>query len=174
MLLIVRSIVLIALYLLTSCAQSTEPSKLIDEINTDNAKARDITQEAERKRSEARAKGKAGEHSESASLYREASKLYAEISKLLRKNASKADEVAKVRDPSWYSEYFTSHAKRFRHLATMASGAAEQLMVNSNGQPSESQLKSWKADAEQLTMELDEVDKKIEEIEAREKVVLIK
>lgn len=174
MLALMRTVAIIAFTLVTNCAQTPEPSRLIEEINADKARIQKILEAAERKRAAARAKVDAADLSAKAILLTEAAKLYGELSTIQKEMADKADQVAKVRNPEWYSEYFTTYAKYFRSMAAMAAGAEEQLTVNSKGGPTELQLKSWKADAEQLNKETDELWKKIEAIEVREKVVLIK
>lgn len=174
MFVLTRAVVVVALCLITNGAQSPEPSKLIREINADKVKALNTTEEADRKQKEGRAKVKAGDRSEGNKLFREAAKLYGEISKINDGMANKADEVAKVRDPEWYSEYFTTWAKYFRLMAEMAAGAEKQTRTDSEGGPTKSQVESWKADVKRLRKEIDELWKKIEEIEIRRGVVLIK
>jgi chromosome segregation ATPase len=167
-------IIIVVLCFVTGCAQSTATSKLIAEINAANANVRKILDQAERKRADAGAKRAAGEDSEDARLITEAAKHYGEMSEILKEMAAKADEVAKVRDPQWYSEYFTLHSKRFRKLAVMAAAANEELLVRRDGMPTEAQLKSWKEDLEPISKEAAELWEKIKAIEAREKVGLIK
>ena len=80
MFVLIRTVAIVVLCSVAAYAQSTEAAELIKEINADNAKARSITYEAERKRGEARTRGEAGDHSEHARLITEASKLYGKIS----------------------------------------------------------------------------------------------
>ncbi len=157
----------------TSCAQ-TPQGKLIDEVNATKKKARNLTDEAERKRKEAGQKRASGDNAEYDRLIKETANIYGQIADSLNEAASKTDEIAKVKQPEWYGEYFTSHAKLMRNLAQLATGAHDELLLRLSGPPSESQVKSWKENMARIDKENDELWSKIKAIEKREGLVLIK
>lgn len=169
---VVSSFAVIGFCFLTSCGQASETNKLIAEINAVKAKARTIANEAESKRAKAEEKTEAGDRSGVNSLIEEAAKLYGQISELLHQAADKADQIVNLKNPEWYREYFRLHSKLIRSLAQMASSAHEELLLKS-GEPSESQLKSWKENISRVGKENQELRRQIAAIEARHGVVLI-
>ena len=167
---LIKLLFLLAICFVTSCGQAApESKKLIDDINAAKVKARSLTFEAERKRREA-----GDNKAEHDRLIEEAAKLYGQTSDTLAEAASKAKELAKVKNPSWYEEYFNLQAKLFNNLAQLATGAREELLIRNNGPPSESQLQTWKDNLTRFQKENDEVRKQIASIESRQGVVLIK
>jgi len=161
---------LVALCFVTFCGQTQEGEKLIDDINAAKVKARRLADDAERKRSEAREKNQA-EHGR---LIEEAAKFYGQAADTLKEAARNAQELAKVKSPSWYEEYFGLQSKLFNNLAQLATGAQAELIVRKNGPPSESQLQIWKDNLERIRKEDEEFREKIASIESRQGVVLIK
>jgi hypothetical protein len=55
----------------------------------------------------------------------------------------------------------------------MAASAREELLVRKSGEPSKSQLKSWQENISRVGKENQELLKQIEQIEAKQGVVLI-
>jgi len=158
----------------TCCSQAPEGKKLIDEINAAKVKARHLGEEAEVKRKEAREKDRSDDHSEHDRLIEEAAKLYGQVADALSEAANKAKELAKLRNPSWYEEYFGLQANLIGNLAQLAAGAKEELLVRKNGVPSESQMQSWKDNLLRIREENEKYRKQIMAIESRQGVVLIK
>ena len=78
---------IIALCFSTSCGQTPQSNKLIDEINAAKVKARKLGEEAELKRREAREKNKSGDRAEHDRLIEEAAKLYAQASDALNEGS---------------------------------------------------------------------------------------
>ena len=154
----------------TCCSQAPAGKKLIDEINAAKVKARHLGEEAELKRKEAREKNK----SEHDRLIEEAAKLYGQAADALTEAANKANELAKLRSPSWYEEYFGLQSGLIGNLAQLAAGAQEELLVRKNGAPSASQMQSWKDNLIRIREENEKFRKQITAIESRQGMVLIK
>lgn len=165
------SLAVIWMCLITSCGQTSASNKLIDEINEAKVKARNFVEEAERKRAKARDQNDRAERDK---LIDEAAKLYGQASDALQVAAKNADEMAKVKSPAWYEEYFNLQSKLIGNLAQQAVGAHDELLVRKNGTPSESQLQAWKEDIDRIRKENDEFRKQISVIESRQGTVLIK
>ena len=165
-----KVLLLLAICFVSSCAQTPEGKKLIDDINAAKIKARHIGEEADRKRNEARGKNK-DEHDR---LIEEAAKLYGQASGTLEDAAKKAKELTKVNNPPWYAEYFGLQSKLINNLAQLAAGAQEELLVTKNGPPSESQVQAWKDSLKRIREENEEFRKQIASIESRQGIVLIK
>jgi hypothetical protein len=162
---------IIALCFITSCGQTTENNKLIDEINGAKIKARNLGEEAERKRAKAR---DSGDRDERHRLIEEAAKLYGHASDTLFEAAKNASEMAKVKRPSWYEEYFQLQSKLINNLAQLAAGAHEELLARDSGAPSESQVQSWRENINRIKKENEEFRRQITAIETRQGIVLIK
>jgi chromosome segregation ATPase len=165
----IKPLILLAICFVTACHQAApESKKFIDEINAAKVKARNLGVEADRKRREA-----GDNQAEHDRLIEEAAKLYGQASDTLAQAASKAKELAKVKSPSWYEEYFTLQSKLLNNLAQLAAGAKEESLIRKNGAPSESQLQTWKDQLKRFRQEDDEFRKQIASIEKRQGVVLI-
>jgi hypothetical protein len=158
----------------TCCSQAPEGKKLIDEINAAKVKARHLGEEAELNRNEAREKNKPGDNAEHDKLIEEAAKTYGQASDALTEAANKANELAKLRSPSWYGEYFGLQASLIGNLAQLAAGAREELLVRKSGAPSESQVESWRKNLVRIREENEKFRKQITAIESRQGIVLIK
>ena len=156
---------------ITSCGQTSASNKLIDEINDAKVKARKLGEEAEHKRAEARDQR---DRSERDRLIEEAAKLYGQVSDTLMEAAKDADEMAKVKSTTWYEEYFSLQSKLISNLAQLAVGTHNELLVRKSGEPTESQVQSWKEDINRIRKENDEFRKRISAIESRQGTVLIK
>jgi hypothetical protein len=165
--------VVIGVCCVTSCKQ-TPQGKLIAEINAAKVKARQLSEEAERKRTEARKKRAAEDQTEHDKLIDEAAKLYGQVSDTLSEAADKSSEVAKLKSPVWHEEYFSLQAKLIRNLAQLATGAHEELLARKSGPPSESLVQSWKENIDRIGKENSQLRMKITSIESREGVILIK
>lgn len=152
--------------LVISCGQEAEINKLIGEINSAKVKSLKLGQEGETKRVEAKEKLVNGKRGEYEKLMDEAANLYGQASDLLNQSANKAEQIAKQINPYWYKEYFTLQSKLLRNLASLASGAHEELLVRKSGEPSEEQLKSWKDNISGLRKERAELDKEIAKLES--------
>lgn len=155
----------------TSCGQARQTNKLIDEINGAKVKARNLAEEAERKRTKARESGDRNEHDK---LIDEAAKLYAQASDALNGAAQNAKEMAKVKNPEWYEEYFTLQSKLIDNLAQLATGAHDELLARKNSTPTDSQLQSWKEHINRIRKENENLHRRISAIEKRQGIVLIK
>jgi hypothetical protein len=107
-------------------------------------------------------------------LIEEAAKLYGQASDTLGEAAGKARELAKVKSPSWYEEYFGLQAKLINNLAQLAAGAQNELLVRKSGPPVESQVQAWKENLKRIREENEEFRKQIASIESRQGIVLIK
>ena len=160
----------VAMCFVTSCAQQPNTHKLIEEINGGKVKARDLIKKAEEKRKEAGA----GDQAQLNKLIQEAAELYKQASNLLSEAAKKADEVSKSKSPEWYQEYFTLQAKLLRNFAQLGVGAHDELLTRLNGPLSEAQERSMKENLSRIGQEDKELQKRINEIESRQGVVLIK
>jgi hypothetical protein len=158
----------------TSCAQTPDSKKLIDEINASKAKAWRLVDEAESKRKEAREKNRSGEVESRDALIEEAAKLYRQASNAFQDAAKQAKELSKVQSLPWYEQYFSLHSKLLSNRAYVASDAHEELLVRKSGSPSESQVQSWTDDLKRIEEEDEELLKQIVAIEKRQGVVLIK
>jgi hypothetical protein len=165
----IKLLILLATCFVTACGQAApKGKKLIDDINAAKVKARSLSSEAERKRKEA------GENqAEHDRLIEEAANVYGQASDTLAEAASKAKELAKVKSPSWYEEYFNLQSQLLNNLAQLAAGAKEELLIRKNGPPSEAQLQTWKESLKRIREEDDEFRKQIASIEKRQRVVLI-
>jgi hypothetical protein len=157
---------------LSSCGD-TPQSKLIDEVNAAKIKARNLGEEGDRKRTEARQKSESGDKAEHDRLIQEAANIYGHVADTLNEAAGKTDELAKVKRPEWYQEYFGLHAKLTRNLARLAAGAHDELLMRLSGLPNESLVQSWKESLSQIGKENDDLRTKITAIEKRERIVLI-
>jgi hypothetical protein len=166
-------IALIGICSASSCGQ-TPQAKLIDEVNATKRKARNLGDEAEQKRAAAGQKRNSGDEAEYDKLIKEAANLYGQAGEKLNEAAVKADEIAKVKQPEWYKEYFGLHAKLTRNLARLAAGAHDELLIRLSGPPTESQLQSWKETLSRINKENEEFRTRIKTIEKREGSVLIK
>ena len=156
---------------ITSCGQTSASNKRIDEINESILKARNLAEEAERKRTEARDQSGRPEHDR---LIEEAAKLYMQASDTLIEAVKNADEMAKVKNPAWYEEYFSLQSKLITNLAQLAAGAHDELLVRKSGEPTESQIQSWKKNINRIRKENEDFRKEISAIESRQGTVLIK
>src|SRR5262245_4709330 len=165
------SLVVIWMCFVTSCAQTPASNKLIGEINDAKVKARNLGEEAERKRGEARDQT---DRPERERLIEEAAKLYGQVSDRLVEAAKNADEMAKVKSPTWYEEYFSLQSKLISNLAELANGAHDELLVRKSGEPTESQVQTWKANINRIRKENEGFRKQISAIESRQGTVLIK
>ena len=161
----------IGMCLINSCGQTTENHKLINEINGAKIKARNLGEEAERKRTKAR---DSDDQDERHRLIEEAAKLYGQASDTLFEAAKNASEMAKVKKPTWYEEYFQLQSKLISNLAQLAAGAHEELLARDRGEPSESQEQSWRESINRIKKENDELRRQITAIESRQGTVLIK
>src|SRR5690242_20416692 len=92
---------------------------LIDTINSKSFTARGLIDDAERKRAKAKEKTQPADRAEHDQLIDETAKLYGDASRALTEAAQAAEELAKVRTPTWYEEYFSLQAKLLRNLAYM-------------------------------------------------------
>lgn len=167
----ISTLLFLVICFVTSCGQAPPGKKLIDEINAAKAKARELGDEAERKRSEASKTSDKAEHDK---LIDDAAKLYGQASDTLEQAAQKARELAKLQSPSWYGEYFGLQSKLISNLAQLAAGAHEELLVRKSGAPSKSQVQTWKDNIKRIREENEEFRKQIESIESRQGIVLIK
>jgi hypothetical protein len=156
---------------ITSCVQTSASKDLIDEINEAKVKARNLSEEAEHKRAEARDQSDRPERDK---LIEEAAKLYGQVSDTLIKAAKNADEMAKVKSPAWYEEYFSLQSKLIGNLAQLAAGAHDELLVRKSGEPTEPQVQSWKVNINRIRKENEEFRTQISAIESRQGTVLIK
>ena len=152
----------------------TPRDKRIDEVNAAIAKAEKLRGEAEQKRTEARQKSESGDEAGYDRLIEEAANLYGQVADTLNAAATKTDEMAKLKQPEWYEEYFGLQSKLNRNLAQMATGAHDELLIKKNGPPSESQVQSWRENISRINKENDELSQRIKTIEKREGLVLRK
>ena len=159
---------------LTSCGQTLQGKNLIDEINAAKVKARQVGDEAERKRKIAKEKTESGDRAEHDRLIEDAAKLYGEASDTLEQAAKKATELSKLQSPAWYEEYFGVQSKLISNLAQLASGAREELLVRKTSVPTNSQLQSWQGNIKRIREENEGFRKQIAAIESRQGIVLIK
>jgi hypothetical protein len=166
----IKLLLLIAICFVSSCGQTPEGKKLIDDINATKVKARHFGKEADRKWNEARGKNE----DEQDRLIEEAANLYGQASETLQEAATKATELAKIKNPSWYEEYFGLQSKYFNNLARLAAGAKDELLGRKSGLPSESQLQAWKDELKRIGEENEQLKKQIASIESRQGIVLIK
>lgn len=104
----------------------------------------------------------------------EAAKLYEHASGTLNEAADKATEIAKVKSPPWYEEYFNLQAKLIRNQAQLAHGAHDELVARKNGRPTEPLVLSWKENIDRIMKENEQFRKQIAAIESREGMVLLK
>jgi hypothetical protein len=165
------SLAIIGMCFITSCAQTTENNKLIDEINGAKIKARNLVEEAERKRTQAR---DSEDPDERHRLIEEAAKFYEHASRTLFEAAKNASELAKIKRPKWYEEYFQLQSKFISNLAQLAAGAQEELLARDRGEPSESEVQSWRENINRIKKENQEHGRQITAIESRQGIVLIK
>jgi len=165
------SLAVIWMCFIASCGQTSASNKLIDEINDAKVKARNLGEEAERKRAEARDQSDRRERDR---LIEEAAKLYGQVSDRLVEAAKNADEMAKVKSPAWYEEYFILQSKWISNLAQLAAGAHDELLVRKRGEPTESQVQSWKENINRIRKENEGFRKQISAIESLQGTVLIK
>jgi hypothetical protein len=93
---------------------------------------------------------------------------------LLLEAAKNADELAKVKSPAWYEEYFSLQSKLISNLAQLAMGADDELLVRKSRAPTESQVQSWKENINRIRKENEECRKQSSAIESRQGSVLIK
>jgi hypothetical protein len=156
---------------ITSCAQTSASNKVIDEINDAKVKARNLGEEAERKRAQARDQT---DRRERARLIEEAAKLHGQASDRLVEAAKIAEEMAKVKSPAWYEEYFSLQSKLISNLAQLATGAHDELLVRKSGEPTEAQVQLWNENIKRIRKENEEFRKRITAIESRQGIVLIK
>lgn len=154
-----------------SGGHTTENHKLIDEINGAKIKARNLVEEAERKRTEAR---DSEDPDERHRLIEEAAKLYRQAADRLFEASKNAGEMAKVKKPTWYEEYFQLQSKLIGNLAQFAAGAHDELLARDRDEPSESQVQSWKQHINRVKKENEELRRRITAIESRRGTVLIK
>ena len=167
----ISTLLFLVICFVTSCGQAPAGKKLIDEINAAKVKARELGDEAERKRSEANKTSDKAEHDK---LIEEAAKHYGEASDNLEQAAQKARELARLQSPPWYAEYFGLQSKLFSNFAQLAAGAHEELLVRKSGALSESQVRTWKDNIKRIKEENEELRKQIDSIESRQGIVLIK
>ena len=165
------SLAVIWMCFITSCGQISASNKLIDEINDAKVNARNLGEEAERKRAEARDQT---DRRERERFIEEAAKLYGQVSDRLVEAAKNTDEMAKVKSPAWYEEYFSLQSKLITNLAQLAAGAHDELLVRKSGEPTESQVQSWKENINRIRKENEGFRKQISAIESRQGTVLIK
>jgi hypothetical protein len=163
-----------ALCFTTSCGQSPQSNKLIDEINAAKVKARNLGEEAERKRIKAREKSESSDREEHDRLIEEAARLYGQASDALNEAAKNAMQMANLKSPEWYEEYFSLQSKLIGNLAQLATGAHEELLARKSGTPTESQMQTWKENLNRIRRENEEFRRQISAIESRQGVVLIK
>jgi len=156
-----------------SCGQ-TPQAKLINEVNAAWIKARELGDEAERRRAQAREKSASGDHAEHDKLIQEAADLYQQAADSLNGASDKTHELAKQKQPKWYEEYFSLQSKLMRNLAQLAVGAHDELLARMRGAPSESQVQFWNENITRIRKENDELWTQIKTIEKREGLVLIK
>ncbi len=88
------TLLFIVICFVTSCGQALEGKHLIDEINAGKVTARQLGEEAERKRKEANEKNESDDHAENDRLIEEAAKLYGQASDTLEKAAKQATELS--------------------------------------------------------------------------------
>ena len=160
---------LVGIFFVSSC-QKLPPDKRIDDVNTAKAKARKLSEQAERKRREGVLKSEKSEHDK---LVDEAADLYGQAADTLNGAAATTDELAKLKQPGWYEEYFGLQSKLTRNLAQMAKGAHDELLAGKSGPPSDSQVQSAKENIIRIRNENEELRTRIKTIETREGVVLI-
>ena len=165
------SIAVIWMCFITSCGQTPASNRLSDEINDAKVKARHLVEEAERQRAAARDQT---DRRERERLLEEAAKLSGLASDRLVEAAKNADEMAKVKSPAWYEEYFSLQSKLITNLAQLATGAHHELLVRKRGDPTESQVQSWKENIDRIRKENEGLRKQISAIESRQGTVLIK
>lgn len=154
-----------------SCGGTPPVDKRIDEINAAKVKARNLGEEAERKRKQAREASNPGERDE---LIEEAAKLYGQTSDALNEAVKNANEMTKVKRPEWYKEYFSLQSKLIDNLAQLASGAEAELLVRKSRIPSDSEVQSWREHINRIRKDNEEYQRQISAIEARQGVKLIK
>ena len=164
---------LIGICFITSCRQNPQ-LKSINEFKAAWTKAQNFRLEAERKRSEARQKSEPGDQAEHDRLVDEAANLYEQAAAALNDAAAKTDELAKLKRPEWYGEYFGLQSKLTRNFARLAAGAHDELLARKSGPISEAQEQIWKEELSRIKKEDDELSVKIKTIEKREGFALIK
>ncbi len=165
-------ITLIAICSASACGRPPH-DKRIDEVNALKIKARNLTEEGDRKRTEARQKSEPGDKAEHDRLIQEAASIFGQVADILNESARKTDDLAQVKRPEWYQEYFGLHSKLTRNLARLAAGAHDELLIRLSGPPNESLVQSWKESLSQIRKENDDFRAKITAIEKRERIVLI-
>lgn len=168
----------VSVVLFTACfsptrVRTSSVQVLIDTINSKSFTARSLIDEAEKKRAQAKEKTQPADRAEHDQLIDETAKLYGDASHALTEAAQAAEELAKVRTPTWYEEYFTLQAKLLRNLAYMGSQAHDELLIRKSGQPSDAQVAAWLQDLTRIKKENETYRQRIATIESRERVVLI-
>jgi len=148
--------------------------KLIEEINAAKVKARNLGDDAERKRTKAKEKGESGDRDGHDRLIEEAAKLFGQASDTLYKAAENAVELAKLKSPPWWETYFSLQSKLIRNLAQLGAAAHDELLIRKNGAPTEPQVQLWKETIKRITKENEEFRRQITAIESRQGIVLIK
>ena len=169
----------VSLFLLSACFSAT-PGKtspvqpLIDQINSRQFTARNLVDQAETKRAQAKEKTQPADRPEHDRLIDETAKLYNDACDDLRAAAQAADELAKLKTPAWYEEYFTLQANLMRNIAVMGTQAHDELLIRKTGQPSQAQIQSWLEQLTRIQKENETYRQRIATIETHERVVLIK
>jgi hypothetical protein len=165
----ISALLFLVICLVTPCSQTPEGKRLIDEINAAKVKARNLGDEAERKRKEARE----NTESEHDRLIETAAELYGQASNTLKEAVEKSKELAKLQSPPWYAEYFGLQSRLISNLAELAAGANEELLIRKDSAPSEAQVQKWKDNIKRIREENDQFHKQIASIELRQGIVLI-
>jgi hypothetical protein len=164
----------VALCFSTSCGHTQQSDKLIDQINAAKVKARSLSEEAQLKLTKAKEKNRSEDRDEHDRLIDEAATLCAQASDVLNKGAEDAKQLAKLKSPGWYQEYFSLQAKLIGNLAKISTGAHDELLARKNGAPTDSQVQAWKEDINRISKENEELRRQISAIETRQRIVLIK
>lgn len=176
----VRLITIVFCTLLLNGCFSTAPGMnppaqpLIDKINAKQFTARNLVDQAETKRAQAKEKTQPADRAEHDRLIDETAKLYNDACDDLREAAQAADELAKLKTPPWYEEYFTLQAKLMRNIAFMGSQAHDELLIRKTSQPSQSQIQSWLEQLTRIKKENETYRQRIAAIETRERTAPIK
>jgi hypothetical protein len=168
------SLAVIGMCFVTSCGQALEGEKLIEQINASKVKARNLGDEAERKRTKAKEKSESGDREAHDRLIEDAAKLFGQASDALKEAAENATELAKLKSPLWYEGYFSLQSKLIRNLAELGAGAHDELVIRKTGPPTEHQVQLWKENINRIAKENDEFRQQIAAIESRQGIVLIK
>jgi hypothetical protein len=165
--------VLLIATVVVSCGQTDEAHKLIGEMNPNRTKCLEFTKQVEVKRADARKQFDAGQRAEGQKSIDEAANLYGQIAKLLNESADKGDMIVTFTTTGWYKEYFAAYSKWTRNLARLADGAQEEQVVRKSGDPTEDQLKTWRANIAEIRKENDAFVKQIAKLESEHHMILV-